>query len=292
VHLSGGARIDSDPRFSPVATPRIAGSWNAWTGGTLKVSYSTAFRAPSWDETDNQTSQRIAAEDLKPEHVRSVEASAQHRVGTHRMVIGSFYSYWDDLVELRTLSDAETIDAIRSGRTTVPFTPGILLTQYRNTSAVTNYGLNTGVDGTLASNHVHYGFSVTGAITEKSTPEGTLRLPVAPQLFGNARMAFVFGEDLPTVGVATRVLGPRPADLGAQFSPTTYAPPQMELRLTLSGKVPPIRGLSYRAMANYAVADRGAYVVGPVTGPLPTQTAPQLIPVDRFRSTVGLQYEF
>jgi hypothetical protein len=81
-------------------------------------------------------------------------------------------------------------------------------------------------------------------------------------------------------------------DLGGQFSPTPYAPAQVELRLTLSGDSPFPKGLSYRAMVNYAVADRGAYVVGPVTAALPTQPTPQLIPVDRFRTTVGLQYEF
>jgi hypothetical protein len=60
----------------------------------------------------------------------------------------------------------------------------------------------------------------------------------------------------------------------------------------LSGNAPIVKGLSYRAMANYAVADRGPYVVGPVTRAIPSQTTPELIPVDRFRTTVGLQYEF
>jgi hypothetical protein len=33
-------------------------------------------------------------------------------------------------------------------------------------------------------------------------------------------------------------------------------------------------------------------VVGPVTTALPTQPSAQLNPVDRFRTTVGLQYDF
>lgn len=292
VQFSGGARVDSDPRFSPVVTPRVAANWKAWTGGTLKTSYSEAFRAPSWDETDNATSRRIAADNLQPETVRSVEASVQHRAGTHRMLLGGFYSHWSDLVEKTTLTEAETIDAIRSGKTTVPFTPGIQLTQYRNTSAVTNYGVNMGVDGSVFASSLLYGFSLTGAIAKKKTSDGTSRLPVAPQLLGNARLAYVFGEELPVVAFATRFLGPRPADLADGFSPKPYAPPQVELRFTLSGPVPGVEGLSYRAIANYRVADRGPYVVGPVTSALPSQSEPQLIPVDRFRSTVGLQYEF
>ncbi len=292
LRINAGARVDSDPRFTPVITPRIAANWNTWTGGTLKASYSSAFRAPSWDETDNATSHRIAADDLKPEKVRSVEVSIQHREGTHRMMLGGFYSSWEDLVELATLTSEETIDAIRQGRTSVPFTPGIQITQYRNTSSVTNYGMNTGIDGSLDGGSVLYGFSLTAAIARKETSEGNSRLAVAPQLFGNARLAYVFGRELPTVGLATRFLGPRPADHAEGFSPEPYAPPQLELRLTVSGPVPGVSGLSYRAMANYAAADRGAYVVGPVTSALPTQPSPQLIPVDHFRSTVGLQYDF
>ena len=68
--------------------------------------------------------------------------------------------------------------------------------------------------------------------------------------------------------------------------------PLAELRLTLSGIVPKVRGLSYRAMANYATASRGPYVAGPVTSALPTQSQPQLIPIDRFRGMVGVEYEF
>jgi outer membrane receptor protein involved in Fe transport len=293
VKFSGGARVDSDPRFAPVVTPRIAASFNPWTGGTLKGAYSTAFRAPSWDETDNATARRIQADDLKPERVQSFDVSAEHQFGPHRVLIGGFYSQWDNLVELAPLSDAEAIDAIRNGETAVPFTPGIQLTQYRNTSHIENYGLNTSIEGSFHSRFVLYGLSVTSAIAEKETDSETKRLPVAPRIFGNARVAFVLGGALPTVALATHFKGPRPADLSdGQFSPDPFARTQLELRLTLSGDAPLVKGLSYRAMANYALADRGPYVVGPVTSAIPSQPTPALIPVDRFRTTVGLQYEF
>jgi hypothetical protein len=294
VRLSGGARVDSDPRFDPVVTPRAAGSVAPWSGGTLKGSYSTAFRAPSWDETDNSTARRIKAGELRPEEVRSFELSLEHRFGTHRMVVGGFYSHWDNLVELVPLSDEEAIQAIRNGETQVPFTPGIQLTQYRNSSQFRNYGMNSGFDGSLASGTVLYGFSITGAVVKKpKTGVGGTRLPVAPQLFGNARVAYVLGDDLPTVALGTHVTGPRPADLSnGQFQPDPYARSQVQLRLTLTGNVPVLTNLSYRAMANYSTASRGPYVVGPVTRAIPSQTTPSLVPVDRFRTTVGLQYEF
>jgi outer membrane receptor protein involved in Fe transport len=293
IKVSGGARIDSERRFDPVVTPRVAVSWNAWAGGTLKGSYSQAFRAPSWDETDNATSRRIKAVDLQPEKVKSVDVNLEHHIGPHRMIVGAFYSHWDNLVELTPLTDAEAIAAIRNGDTTVPFTPGIQLTQYRNTSKVTNYGLNTGFEGSLHSGFFLYGFTLTGALAEKRTGGGTHRLPVAPQLFGNARVAFVLGGDLPTVALASQFMGPRPADLSnGQFQPDPFARTQLQLRLTLSGDVPHLSGLSYRVSANYAVAQRGAYVVGPVTSALASQLTPQLNPIDQFRTTLGLQYAF
>lgn len=293
VKLNGGARVDSDPRFDPVVTPRVAASFNAWSGGTLKGSYSTAFRAPSWDETDNATARRIKADDLLPEEVESVDVSAEHRFGPHRLIIGGFYSHWDNLVELAPLSDAEAIDAIRNGETAVPFTPGIQLTQYRNSSSISNYGVNTGLEGSFHARSVLYGFTLTGAIAEKETDEGTSRLPVAPRIFGNARVAYVLGGALPTIALATHFKGPRPSDLShGQFSPDPFSRTQVEVRLTLSGDAPIVEGLSYRASANYALAERGPYVVGPVTRATPSQTTPELIPVDRFRTTLGLQYEF
>jgi outer membrane receptor for ferrienterochelin and colicins len=293
VKLSGGARVDSDPRFSPVVTPRVAASWNAWAGGTLKGSYSTAFRAPSRDETDNSTSRRIKADDLQPEKVWSFDLNVDQHVGAHHLILGGFYSHWDNLVELAALSEAEAIDAIRNGQTTVPFTPGIQLTQYRNTSTLTNYGLNTAFEGSLHSGFFLYGFALTGAVAAKRSSDGTARLPIAPQIYGNGRVAFVLGDGLPTVALASYFLGPRPADLSnGQFDPTPFARTQLELRLTLSGEVPLVTGLSYRAMFNYAAADRGPYVVGPVTRAIPSQNTPQLNPVDRFRTTLGLQYVF
>jgi len=270
----------------------LAIGYDVWEGGTLKASYAGAFRAPSWDEANNATARRILADGLRPEKVKSLELSMNQRVGTHRLLIGGFYSKWTDLVELATLTEQETIDAIRNGDTSVPFTPGVHLTQYRNTTAVNNYGLNTGVEGAFASGHLLYGASVTAAIAERRIDERSSRLPVAPQLFGNARLAFVLTDPLPTVGLGVRFIGPRPADLSSGFEPPPYARAGAELKLTLSGLAPVIKGLSYRMIFDYNTAKYGPYVVGPVTGSIPTQPTANLNPVDQFRATAGLQYEF
>jgi outer membrane receptor protein involved in Fe transport len=294
LHFNAGARVDHDPRFPVVLIPRLAASWSGWQGGTLKAIYAEAFRAPSWDETSNATDRRIAADSLAPEREQSAEASAQQQLGTHRVLIGAFYTRWTDLVELRTLSEEETIQAIRDGRTSVPFTPGVQLTQYRNAASIRNYGVNAGVDGWVGVNRLQYGLTLTAAVAERLEAGSAQRLGVAPQVFGNARLAYDFGEKLPTVALAAQFLGRRAADRAHDggFVPTPYAPIQVQLRLCVSGAVPGIAGLSYRMLTNYAFSDRGPYVVGPVTTALPTQPSAQLNPVDRFRTTIGLHYEF
>jgi len=294
LHFNGGARLDRDPRFPVVLTPRLAASWTGWRGGTLKAAYAEAFRAPSWDETSNATDRRIAADGLAPEKVRSIEVSAQQQFGPHRLMAGAFYTRWTNLVELRTLTNAEAIQAIRDGRTSVPFTPGVELTQYRNVSSIHNYGLNAGIDGTLGGDRLQYGLTLTAAVADRVQDGASQRLGVAPRLFGNARLAYLFGGKLPVVALSGHFMGSRAADQAGDgnFTPTPYAPPQVELRLCVSGAVPGLPGLTYRALTNYALSDRGPYVVGPATSAQPTQPNAQLNPVDRFRTTVGLQYEF
>ena len=167
-----------------VLSPRLAASWSGWRGGTLKAAYAEAFRAPSWDETSNATDRRIAADGLAPEKVRSIEASAQQQVGPHRLMAGVFYARWTNLVELSTLSDAEAIQAIRDGRTSVPFTPGVQLTQYRNVSSIHNYGLNAGLDGALWVDRLQYGLTLTAWACDSVLRGGAAALGGAPGVDG------------------------------------------------------------------------------------------------------------
>ena len=80
--LNAGARLDDDQRFSGRGSlpARRRLKLTTWKGGTFKVIYSEAFRTPTSYETnyaDGLT--EIAALNLKPETVRSAEASIEHR---------------------------------------------------------------------------------------------------------------------------------------------------------------------------------------------------------------------
>jgi outer membrane receptor protein involved in Fe transport len=331
LHLNGGLRFDRDPRFDAVLVKRLSTSWESWKNGLLKASYAEAFRAPSWDESNDSAAGRIAAnvittpngmdavmespgsfgKPLVPERVQSVEASVQQKFGAHRILLGGFFARWKDLVHLRQLSAMETTEAARNSLT-APAATGVLMTQYQNSGAIDNYGLNLALDGSLGFDAFQYGVTATLAKAklkdsgDTATPAGMAEVlrnsNIAPSFFGNAHVAYVFGGALPTVALASQFMGQRRPDqylrLADGSTQEPYAPAQVESRLIVTGVVPKVKHLSYKLMANYALTDRGPYAVGPLVVVSSSQTAmfaqtpPVLIPVDRLRITLGLQLDF
>jgi outer membrane receptor for ferrienterochelin and colicins len=304
ISLNAGARLDVDQRFGSRVSPRFAASFPIWQGGTLKGIYSEAFRAPSWQESASAIETQLPADNLRPETVRSIEGAVDQRLGSHRLLFGVFRSWWRDLVELHIL----TTDEVRAAQIAgwLPLYVSTNATQYRNVSSIENYGFNAGYEGTFGQNRWRYGLNGTGAIARRVEP-GVPDAPlvVAPQMFGNARISYDFANGWPTVAAAAHYQGRRPSDRAWAFSPSTYAPPLAEVRLTLTGPFPGVKGLTYRAYANYGFAEKGPYLIGPtqsgstsgardpVTGePIIKYGSPELIPVERFRGGIGLQFEF
>jgi outer membrane receptor for ferrienterochelin and colicins len=304
ISLNAGARLDYDRRFRSRLSPRLAASFPLWQGGTLKGIYSEAFRAPSWQEYASAVENQLPAVNLRPETVRSMEAVVDQRLGSHRLLFGVFRSWWRDLTEQHFL-DAEEI---RQGQLAglLPLFISKAPFQYRNVSSIDNYGFNAGYEGTLGQSRFRYGLNATGAIARRvETGRPDAPLVVAPQVFGNARVAYDLANGWPTVALAGHYRAARPSDAAWAFSPPPYAPPLVELRLTVSGAVPGVAGLTYRATANYAFAAKGPYNIGPAQyqnyigprDPLTGETylinrSPELIPIDRFRAGVGVQYDF
>lgn len=296
LSLNGGARFDQEDRFNGVISPRVAAAVSVWRGGTLKGVYAEAFRSPSWIETNFTNPLTIPSHDLRPERVRSVEASIEQRFGAQRILMGVFRSWWTDLVELHVLTFDEQTAAAARGE--LDFLHGAGAIQFRNVSSLDNYGFNLAYEGSLGdTGQLRYATNLTGTIARRNDPGlGAQPLAVAPQAFGNARVSYDLPGDLPTLGIAGHYLGQRPADraFDGNFPVTPYAPAQLELRGTVSGPVPRtiLPGLSYRVSANYAFASHAPYVVGPSQYYSPPYTTAELAPVDRFRVTVGLQWDF
>jgi outer membrane receptor for ferrienterochelin and colicins len=289
--LNAGVRVDAGQEYSPVASPRASATVQTWRGGTVKAIFAQAFRAPTWEERASEDSLQLRPQDLKPERVTSGEISLEQRLGAHRVLFTGYRSRWTDLIENHALTQAEIV-RFRAAGMLDAFASGVL--QYRNLSQIDDWGFDAAAEGSIHSTQLRYGINFTGAVARARAQNGgdTQLVPVAPRYFGNARLAYDFLGPWPTLALATHWLARRPADraISGQFTSTPFAPAQVELRATVSGPVPAVKGLSYRFSANYAFASRGPYVVGINQGEFPGETA-YLVPVDQFRTTVGLQYD-
>ncbi|HXK17787.1 MAG TPA: TonB-dependent receptor [Polyangiaceae bacterium] len=284
--LNGGARVDVDDRFGSHLSPRASLSILPWRGGTLKAMYSAAFRAPTAFDIyyHDPASQIAGGKSLKPETVRSVEASFEQRFGAKTLQIGVFRSWWDDLLLLQDLTDEQLQAAIDSGALSPTSNYG---GQVRNVSSITSYGFNLGFEGSLSAGRLRYGASLTEAIARRHEADGSeTQLAVAPEASANARLSYDLSGGLPTLALAGRYVARRPVD---DDPIDVFAKPFWETRATVSGPFPALPALSYRLSVNYIGTDRGAFRIR--SGTLPNGE-PELNPQDRLRFAAGLQYDF
>jgi outer membrane cobalamin receptor len=201
--LNVGTRVDVSERYEdPVASPRFAANFGVWQGGTLKLIYSSAFRAPTWYEQQANNVNLLESEGLKPERVRSTEAVLEQKLGAQRLLFGVFRSWWTDLIDLHTLTPQERSALAAAGK--LPSLLSFSAQQYRNISSIDNFGFNARVEGSFGASQWRYGVNATAAYTmQEDDAYGASHPPtVTPQLFGNARIAYAFGEDYPVIGLA------------------------------------------------------------------------------------------
>jgi len=213
-----------------------------------------------------------------------------------------FRTRWTDLIELYQLNPDEVRAAAARGE--IDNLRAIYFRQYRNVASIENYGFDTGFEGSLVAGALRYGLNFTSSLARRKVAGagGGQPLTVAPAFFGNARVSYALGGNLPTIGLATHWLGRRPADRAydGNFTPMPFAEPLIEFRGTISGRVPHLPGLTYRLTAQVATAKYGPYVVGPGQSSDPRLNASrganivsaELVPIDPFRVMIGLRYDF
>jgi outer membrane cobalamin receptor len=275
LHLNLGARYDADERGGNRISPRAAVAVDVWDGGVLKFIYAEAFRPPNFFEALYSSADYVPNPSIRSEVVRGAESTFEQRLGRNRLLVGAFYTHWEDMVSTETLPD---------GRLT-----------YDNISAIENYGINLSVQG--AFDAFKYGASLVAAHTRRETQAADERLPVAPQLFGNARLSYSLPNSLPTLALATSFVGRRPADrfLDGAFLPDPYAPPSATFRLTLSQGISAAPGLSYQVGGQYTTGDVVPYVAGPIQyyDPEDPDRGPaELTHVVKFVAFATLRYSF
>ncbi|MDP9000241.1 MAG: TonB-dependent receptor, partial [Myxococcota bacterium] len=287
--INGGGRLDYDPRFSPVLSPRIAVRVDPWRGGTLKVIYSEAFRAPSFFESYFSHPLNPLPDNLKPERVRSVETSVEQRYAAQRLMFGAFATQWSDLISYYNFSREEAREYVAEGRALLP-----PLYQYRNLSTVRNWGYNAAFEGTFAARTLQYGVNLTAAMARVDDAGTTSPMTVSPRVFGNAHVAYRLPDDLPTLALAASIQSERPVENAfvSNFSTIPYVSAQLVLRATVSGEFPWVPGLWYRVTGFYSTTTREPYLPGPNVAASAQYASPALLPIDRARLIVGLEYRF
>ena len=102
-------------------------------------------------------------------------------------------------------------------------------------------------------------------------------------MFANARVSYDLSHGLPTLALAMRWIGRRPAD---DYQEGGHASPNVELRATVSGPI--AAGFSYRATANYMTAESGAYSI---RGNVLPNGERERNPYDQFRIGVGIGWD-
>jgi outer membrane receptor protein involved in Fe transport len=291
LDLNAGLRLDADSRFSPVLSPRGAAAVHPWDKGTIKAIYSQAFRAPTWAETILANHLVAPSEGAKPETVRSLEGSFEQRFGAQRLILSLFRTHWDRIIRPAPLAPQARVALQNMG--ILPTLVGNV-EQFGNAGSIDNYGLSGGWDGSMGQNHVRYGVNLTETYTRLNAASGPEELAIAPLFVANAHVAYVPGGYFPTPALAVSFLGARPSNRTfSDGSPFPEAPPVADLRLTLTGALP-LKGLSYRASAEYLTASTSAYAGGPELSWLAGEQAgpPVVVPVDQYRAFVGLRYDF
>jgi hypothetical protein len=262
-----------------------------WRDGRIKAIYSEAFRAPTAYELHYaDINQQIAAPNLSAETVRSVELSFEQRVGTQRWLFGVFRSTWNDIVVFRTLDSDELAVAIGRGALE-PTTADASV--YDNKGTLQSFGYNAAYEATLAR-RLRLAANLTSSYTRIDPGDGSGSRPitVGPAFFGNARVSYETGGFVPTPALALTYQARRPADraFDGGFTAVPFAPPDWQLRLTLTGEVPHPRGLRYRLSGTYGGAGHGPYVVGPNLYAIDASTVAALSPQRRASAFFGLEY--
>lgn len=293
LKLDGGVRFDIFSGYGPHFSPRAMAALFPWRGAALRGVYTEISRPPSpFERLHADPTSRIASPDLMPETARSIEASFEQKFGRQRVFVNVFRSFYNDMILLSRVT-GEELEAARAAGMLAPGASLGTVHRYRNISSIDAYGVSAAYEGSALGGSLRYGAQATGSYSRRATESGPLPLTVAPQLFGNARITYDFGGSLPAVALAASVLGARPADraFDAGFSPSPHVSPLIDLRATVSGSLPWVKGLSYRLSAHVAIGEGGPYVIGPVQSATEAEPSAELSPIDRFRTAIGIRYD-
>ncbi len=103
-HITLGTRYDHYDRYGDTINPRIGFTTPVSTDSHFKLLYGTAFRAPSYYETNTTThGNLVPASDVEPERLESIEAEYSVQQPQFSWRANTFYTKIEDIIETITL---------------------------------------------------------------------------------------------------------------------------------------------------------------------------------------------
>ena len=291
VTLNAGARFDADSLFGVRLSPRAAIILQPAERTTLRLGYSQAFRAPSAQELrDSDPTYVVRPDRLSAEVVRTADLELAQRFARGSLSLRGFGSIYDGLLEQRYVTMAEFDAGLARGELTPNADPaGVTVWDNRNTIRVAGGTVSGRVEPIAGLELVT---NLTLAVNEM---RGVGPLPIIPAFYGNARVAYRIGSDGPTLALVGRFSSVRYASV--QTEDGDYLPHGAragalgELRLSVTGPVRALPGLTWRAFFNASLSARQPYLAsfGPV------ESAPDntfaFNPNPRLYALVGLSYD-
>lgn len=294
-----GARLDVDSLFGAHVSPRASLVLAPRERTTVRVSYSEAFRGPTaleLNETDLVW--LLPPDSLDAEVVRFADVEWMERFEHGRLSMRAFGAYNTDLIDDREVDPAIAQQAIDDGRLATSTDPDYIVTS-------ANLGKLAVVGGTLslrveATSRLELASGLTGSVSYERYEGSFSRVaPVMPYFHGNARAAYRFERGDTTLALATRFSSDRAAVTlpGNGADVARSAGPLLDLRLTITGRVGAVSGLTYRVGALYSVNSRSTNLLAPGPDPLDPEQPDFLAsesavyaPLPKFALFVGLRY--
>ena len=281
-----GGRLDIDSLFGARVSPRLALALTPAEGASIRASYSEAFRAPTafeLEETD--ATYRVRAPGLTAEVARTVELEWQQRIAWASFSLRGFVSFYENFIDTRAATEEETQAGFDTGALATTADPDYIV-RWDNLNTLRSVG------GSLAFTlRPVEGLTLGGSFTMTDTRNNEQPIPLVPLWMGNARIAYAFAREGPTLALATTFSGRRVAQADFTQSSVIYANEQLDLRATLTSPLEAIPGLRLRVSFAYSVNPYMSYLLSAPTEEEPDAPTALTPTPSSLYGFIGLQYD-
>jgi outer membrane receptor protein involved in Fe transport len=289
--LNLGLRLDIDSTFGSRLSPRAALIVTPHRDSSLRASYAEAFRSPTALELhQSDGTYVIRPSDLGPELVRTAELEWQQRIQKLSVSVRAFAAFYENLIAQRSASADAVARAQAAGELVSTADPSWIV-QNANVQGIRSYGGSLTVQVRPVA-----GLTIAGSTTVSRSSSEAAVLTLWPRAFGNARIAYEFWKEGPTLALSARYARRRRAfndfDQDTALVHHPAPPPELDLRLTVSSPVRRLSGLSIRGGVGVRVFPEQPYLLTLPTVAAPASPVQYMHDLPQLHVLLGARYDF